>query len=435
MPIDLPDYDTIVKRIRADVRAILATLDPTIFASFIRAITDSNAGRHYDNTLSIQQLEKELFPTAAASRASLEIWAAYEGITPFPETQAEGIAVFVGLLGSTIAEGEEFRSEDGNLYTADETVSITNNVVNITSLTRSGSTVTATTASAHNLATGLSPTIAGANETEYNGTFQITVLSSTVFTYEISGTPTTPATGTITATILSAPVPLISTGFGAVQNLDSGAVLTQTGSISGVESQGFVGANGIIGGQDEESNVSLLRRIIQSRANPVANFNIAAITKAAFSVQGVTRVLVKRITPAIGQVTVLFVRDDDDNLIPSSSEIAEVLAAIILLLPAQSDESDVFVLAPTPVETDYSFSSIDPATSTMQSAIDANIKAFYQDEVDFETNITEDKYRSAIIDTIDPETGDKLISFTLGSPSGDIPVGTNEIGTPGEILF
>lgn len=435
MPLNLPDYDTITKRIRADVRAILDELDPTIFSSFIRAITDSNAGRHYDNVLSIQQLQKELFPTAEASRAALEIWAEYEGITPFPETQAEGIAVFVGTNGATVDEDQEFRSASGNLYTADSSATVTEKVTNITSLTRSGSTVTAVCGSEHNLASGLSPTIAGANESEYNGTFQITVIDSVTFIYEISGTPSTPATGTITVTISSALVTIISSGFGAVQNLDSGASLTATSEITDVESEGFVGANGIIGGEDEETSASLLSRTLQSRQNPVANFNEAAIIKAALSIPGVTRVKVKRITPGIGQVTILFVRDDDDNIIPSAGEVAEVEAAVLEILPAQSDPDDVFVSAPTPVETDYSFSAIDPATSTMQTAIAANIRAFYRDEVDFETNITEDKYRNAIIDTIDPETGDKLSSFTLASPTADITVGANSIGIPGEILF
>ena len=71
----------------------------------------------------------------------------------------------------------------------------------------------------------------------------------------------------------------------------------------------------------------------------------------------------------------------------------------------------------------------------MRTAIEENLKAFYQDEVTFETNITEDKYRSAIINTIDPETGDSLDSFTLSSPSGDIVVATDEIGVLGSVIF
>lgn len=68
----------------------------------------------------------------------------------------------------------------------------------VSSITRASSTATATTASAHGFNTGDYVTIAGASQTEYNGTYAISVTSSTAFTYTVSGTPATPATGTIT---------------------------------------------------------------------------------------------------------------------------------------------------------------------------------------------------------------------------------------------
>ena len=77
----------------------------------------------------------------------------------------------------------------------------------------------------------------------------------------------------------------------------------------------------------------------------------------------------------------------------------------------------------------------DPDTSTMRTAIEENLKAFYQDEVEFETSIVEDKYRSAIINTIDLITGESLISFTLSTPTGDIVVTTDELGTLGALIF
>lgn len=70
----------------------------------------------------------------------------------------------------------------------------------VTSITRSGSTATVTTATTNTLDTGNTVVISGANETEYNGTFTITVtVPGTAFTYTVTGTPATPATGTITA--------------------------------------------------------------------------------------------------------------------------------------------------------------------------------------------------------------------------------------------
>lgn len=66
-------------------------------------------------------------------------------------------------------------------------------------LTRSGSTATLTTAINHGLTVGSYVTISGANQTEYNGTFQVlSVANATTATFAVTGTPATPATGSIT---------------------------------------------------------------------------------------------------------------------------------------------------------------------------------------------------------------------------------------------
>lgn len=75
-------------------------------------------------------------------------------------------------------------------------------VLNVSSITRVGAIATATTTVPHYLSTGKSVTISGATETDYNGAFIVTVISATQFTYTVTGTPATPATGTITATYL-----------------------------------------------------------------------------------------------------------------------------------------------------------------------------------------------------------------------------------------
>lgn len=70
----------------------------------------------------------------------------------------------------------------------------------VTSIARSGTTATVTMGAAHGLAKGDRVEILGANETAYNGIRLITsVPSSTTFTYDVTGSPSTPATGTITA--------------------------------------------------------------------------------------------------------------------------------------------------------------------------------------------------------------------------------------------
>lgn len=66
-------------------------------------------------------------------------------------------------------------------------------------ITFSSGTATVTTSAAHGFVTGADVTIAGANETEFNGRFAITKTSDTTFTYFTSSSNSA-ATGTITAT-------------------------------------------------------------------------------------------------------------------------------------------------------------------------------------------------------------------------------------------
>jgi len=66
-------------------------------------------------------------------------------------------------------------------------------------ITRSGTTATVSHA-AHGMSDGAYVIIRGANQQEYNGDHQITVVNANSYTYTVSGSPATPATGTITAT-------------------------------------------------------------------------------------------------------------------------------------------------------------------------------------------------------------------------------------------
>ena len=71
------------------------------------------------------------------------------------------------------------------------------------SVTFNGGTVTVTTSAAHGYITGADITVKDAAEAEYNGRFNITVTGDSTFTYAITGTPSTPATGTVEVSNMS----------------------------------------------------------------------------------------------------------------------------------------------------------------------------------------------------------------------------------------
>ena len=71
--------------------------------------------------------------------------------------------------------------------------------VSVDSLTSAASVATVTISAGHGYIDGQSILMAGANQAEYNGVFEITYISTTQFSYTITGSPVSPATGTITA--------------------------------------------------------------------------------------------------------------------------------------------------------------------------------------------------------------------------------------------
>lgn len=123
--------------------------------------------------------------------------------------------------------------------------------VNISTLTRSGATVTVTTSGNHGFATGDSITIANANPADYNGAYTVAVTDATHFTYPITETPPTPATGSYTASLPNPPRSVTSlTRSGNTATVTSNAhgfSNGQTVTISGANQTGYNGSF-VIGG-------------------------------------------------------------------------------------------------------------------------------------------------------------------------------------------
>jgi hypothetical protein len=111
--------------------------------------------------------------------------------TGLTTTEAGGTATFTVALTSKPASAVSFTLSvnDTTEGTLDKALS---------SLTRSGTTVTAT-AAGHGYVIGDLVRISGADQSDYNGLFTITAATTNTFSYTIAGTPDSPATGAATA--------------------------------------------------------------------------------------------------------------------------------------------------------------------------------------------------------------------------------------------
>ncbi len=427
MALNFPTLEDVINRVKTDVKNSLPESNPYLLDSFISALIFAFGGRIHDSYLSQSELITQLFPDTATGEF-LERWGSIFGITRNPATQASGIITATGIISSIIPITTILQSQDSISYSSTSSQTIASNTISVTSITRSGNTATVVTPNEHIFASNTNVTISGADQAQYNGTFLVTVLSETEFSYDVEGSPATPATGTIFSNIDSASIPVISDTVGKETNQIHGTQLTFSTPIAGVDTNAFVQFTEISGGTDLESDEELRARLLDRIRNPVANFNPAAIENQAKLVPGVTRVFVQRTIPQVGQVTIFFMRDDDSNSIPDSSEVQVVRDKIIKIYPSHSELVDLFVSAPTPVTVDFLFSTLTPNTTSMRAAIISNLDQFFSESVNVGEDIRKLAYDSVIFNTVDIETGESVQSFSLVQPGGDVTILAGEIG-------
>jgi uncharacterized phage protein gp47/JayE len=360
------------------------------------------------------------------------------GLTPTESKGASGNVVFTGtVIGTVIPSGTIFNDSNNNEYRTTANISLSQTILDISSITRVDRTVTVVCTSDHNIANNVSVTIAGLNESEYNRTTDIFVIDSNSFSYEIppGPLPNTPGTGTGTVTFISAFTSCQSNGEGAKFNKNLGENLILSNPISGVSNNVEASFAGISGGSNQQDIENFREQVLDFVRNPQTPFNEARIIAQARTISGVTRVFVKSATPSNGQVTIFFLRDNDTSIIPNPTQVVQVKDAILLIKPATTSDASVIVNAPVAVQQDFIISGISPNTESMKQAIRNALREFFATSIQFETTVTRNAYVSSLFNLPDPQTGDRLTAYNITSPAGDISVGTGEIATLGNITF
>ncbi|MGD9276259.1 MAG: baseplate J/gp47 family protein [Candidatus Pacearchaeota archaeon] len=426
---------SVTDRLLSDVQNELPVLNPFLRTSYIRALCVGISGRIFDLYKQESQIKNEMFSQTAKDITFLRQIGLLKGIDVNPASTALGFITATGSIGSTITLGTIYQNESDIQYEViNGNYNITQHIYNV-GITRSGIIATVTTSINHKLAPNISVTIAGANESEYNGTFTILETTENTFTYTVSGSPATPATGTITATSNVASVEIQSVETGQDKNLDSGAKLTLLSPIVGVDDDAYVQAGKIAGGEDEEEIESYRARVLDAYANPISNFNDADITKTLKEIPWITKVWTFDAYPVAGEIEVYFIRANDDDIIPTPAELLEAKTELLKIKTAPMLDDDVNVIAPTKVPVDFVFTDLVPNSQSMQNTIKENLIQFFKEIPDVSIDLIEDAYRSIIYQTINPETGEHVESFTLSSPVGDITISHGQLAVYNSCTF
>jgi len=446
MTIEKPTLSEIQSRLITDLIQTVNTgvsdttkhIDPNLRNSLIRGLLNALAGGISDNFDSIQTLQEDLFPYSTEDEDIILDWAATFGVTQKVATTASGLVTFTGTAGTTIPNGTAIQTATGLEYTTQIDATIASNTVNITSLSRAGYVVTAVTSSDHNLASGVEVTISGATETNYNVTAIITVTDTNAFSYEITTTPTTPATGSPQVTFVTASTTIESSDVGLDYNAIEGTELNLISPISGLDTAAYVQYTELSGGTNIETIEELRTRINERTAAMAAPFTVAGLPSfIRENNTGVTRVWVEAATPSAGYTTIYFTRDNDTNILPSSAEAAAVKTSITNeetgILPANMSESALTVSSPTAVSVDFTFSALSPNTTDMQTTITNSLTDYFKNNTNVSSNITLDDLKRIISSSFD--SSGNIPTYTLTTPSSDVLIGSGELGVLGTITY
>lgn len=412
-------------------------VDPNIRNSACLGIIKSMSAGFDENNDKIKEVLKQLFPQTATDEY-LELWASWFGITRKDPVKSEGYIVFTGVASTSIPSATAIQKADGTQYETQASATISSQTIGLSGLVRSGSTAIATTSTNHNLATGVSVTIAGASQSEYNITATINVTSNTEFTYTISGSPATPATGTITATFTTAYVAIKALEYGINGNSAGGSQLSLISPIIGVDNSCYISYDGLTLGLDIETDESLRTRLKERCSNFTAPFTKSGLPVfIKEKIAGITRVWVQDATPSAGYVTIYFARDND-NIIPTASQVNAVKDAIIDadngIKPANTPDNYVIVASPTPISINIVFSTLSPNTVAMKTAISQTLADYFKSAaVNVGGDIALTELNALIYSVIDDEGNSPV--FTLSTPSSNTAISDSQLAILGTITY
>jgi len=153
-------------------------------------------------------------------------------------------------------------------------------------ITHVGTLATVTTASAHGLVTGNQIVVSGVTPSAYNGTFKVTVLNATQFTYTMASTPSTNATANGTAYTISS---ITNTGTGALvttalaHNLYTGNIVVVTGATPSAYNGTYA-----ITRQSATTFTYALTSNPGGNATTVGSYSVSAATISSMSHNGTT---------------------------------------------------------------------------------------------------------------------------------------------------
>ncbi len=226
-------------------------------------------------------------------------------------------------------------------------------------------------------------------------------------------------------------IALVAAFPGRAGNTAAGAVLVPETAIAGIASVTVTGG-GLSGGGDRETVASFRARVLDRKRNPPHGGSPAEYRNWARTMPGVTRVYVRRATPAPGSVTILFMMDDAYvSGIPQGGDIIILSSLLNSLAPANAD---IVVAAPTEKTVNVTVNALTPDTAAVRAAVVAELRAMFRRRAEPGSATADFVFsRSWIAEAVAMATGETRHRLT--APADDVTCGDGEIAVLGAVSF
>lgn len=286
-----------------------------------------------------------------------------------------GIMNISGSVGTLIPNETVFNSADGFVFKTVGDGIIELKQLNITNIIRVGNLVTVTTATPLNISSNNLVSISGITPADFNTiNTQIKVINTNQFTYELQGTQGTGAgVGVVTYNIAS--ILINAETSGVATNLPQGAELTIQTPIINLNSIGYVGYAGLIGGTEIETIANLQIRALNEIRTPQVLFGAKYYETLATSLAGIERAwcIPPQNTSMIGQINIYILPATVNNIENLKNTILNGNYAPVI------EESDIVIQAPTSLPVTVTVTGLTPNTATMRTAVQNSLIAYFQE--------------------------------------------------------
>lgn len=219
-------------------------------------------------------------------------------------------------------------------------------------------------------------------------------------------------------------------------NADAGVVLTFVSPAPGIDPAATVDTGGLVGGSDAETDEALRQRTLDRKRRPPRGGHVADYVAWAREIAGTTRAWSIGRYPALGQVTVLYVRDDDPvSILPDAGELAAMAAYLDTHVDPESGQTvgrpasvELFVVAPTLQPQAFTI-TIEPDTAAIRAAVEAELADLIQREAEPAGTL----YLSRIREAVSSAEGEFNNIVTV--PASDVVAPANTLLTLGTVSY